>query len=433
MGFLDHRDTHDHREGEHPDKFSAEPPRRVYARVDRCDTRDDGGSRILYDSIDADWFDEVGERIRWLGDAEIGPEVGEQISVVEEERAPGELAKDFEGTWAELVFDRGGPEVQHYLNLFGAPLIRTLSDIRVVDSGTEHALTAKTGLQHLGDADPAEIECALAAEAFPDAAAVYDVGQGSSNALLLGGIPLVYFDLGGGALRDTRTFPQAFTSFCDTGTPPIVLSHWDWDHWSSARRDPRLIDHTWIVPRHDDEIGAVHTKFLGELHAQRSVLVWPRDLPSIRVKGMTVSQCTGKPRNHNDSGLALIAEANPGQEGTRMLFPGDASYRFVPGAEKKFTSVVAPHHGGRTRGGQIPASDGSKPGRLVFSYGAGNSFWHPLADVGREHAATWKKRLHTAARDARGLGHVHLYWNESDPAATPPCGEFGCSLSCHQR
>ena len=32
---------------------------------------------------------------------------------------------------------------------------------------TEHALTGKTGLQHLRDADPAEIECALAAEAPP--------------------------------------------------------------------------------------------------------------------------------------------------------------------------------------------------------------------------------------------------------------------------
>lgn len=433
MGFLDFDKHHDRRDRERPHDFAGGLPGRVYARVDRTEAREDGGARVLYESIDADWFDEVGEGIRWLGDGEIAAEVDERISVLEEERSRGELDEGLEGTWAEFAFGSDGREIEQYMNLFAAPLTRNVDHTRTLDAATERVLVDKVGLQHLPDGDPAEIERLLALAERPEAAAVYDVGQGSSNALLRGGFPRLYFDLGGGALRDTRTFPQAFTRFCATEGPPILLSHWDWDHWSSARRDPRMLERVWIVPRHDDQIGAVHTRFLGELHARGSVIVWPRDLPSISVDGLTVWQCTGRAKDHNDSGLALIAEADPSHEGSRMLFPGDASYRFVPEADGEFTSVVIPHHGGRTRKGDIPASDGSDPGRLVFSYGAGNSFWHPFADVGREHAKIWKKRLHTAARGPRGLGHVHLYWNETDPAASPPCFESECSLGCGQR
>jgi hypothetical protein len=119
---------------------------------------------------------------------------------------------------------------------------------------------------------------------------------------------------------------------------------------------------------------------------------------------------------------------------SRMLFPGDAAYDNVPSAHGDFTSIAIPHHGGRTPTTQIPASDGRSPGRLVLSYGAGNAYWHPFPDVGRAHRkAGWKTRLHTALRDERGLGHVHLHWSDNDPLAVPPCGAISCDLGCHQR
>ena len=138
-----------------------------------------------------------------------------------------------------------------------------------------------------------------------------------------------------------------------------------------------------------------------------------------------------RPEQH---GLALVFEGSADGQDARMLFPGDAAYDNVSSAGGNFTSIAIPHHGGRTPTTQIPAPDGARSGRLVLSYGAGNTYWHPFPDVGHDHRkAGWKQRVHTARRDEHGLGHVHLYWSNNDPPATPPCGGKGCGLSCHQR
>ena len=316
---------HPGREGDYVDL--GPPPERVYARLDRFDADALGGGRAAYDCVDADWFDAAAPEVGWLGEAAVGEELGERISIV----------------------------------------------------------------------------------------------------------PTLYFDVGGGTTANARTYPATMRRFCVSADPPVVLSHWDWDHWSSALRDRRLLDRRWIVPRHDGQLGAVHTRLLGELHQRGRLLVWPRGLPSAAGDGILVEQCAGSPSDRNNSGLALVIAGRTNDEGARMLFPGDAAYGHVPSAGGELTSLAVPHHGGRTPSSQVPRPDGARPGRAVFSYGAGNCYWHPLADVGREHQRDWKRRLHTAARDRRGLGHVHLYWNEADPDAEPPCGGAACDLGCHLR
>lgn len=409
-----------------------EPPRRAYARLDRFDPDGIGGGRLAYDCIDADWFDEVGREIQWLGDPEIA-EVGERISIVEEQQDV-EQAAELEGAWFELEFDTGEREAEQYFNLFAEPLLRSMSASEAHPEKAK-ALSAKTGFsEEIRDATESDIESLLESAAAPDAAAVYDVGQGSSNAVLSAGLPVLYFDVGGGATANTKTFPASLRHFCVTQDPPVVLSHWDWDHWSSAYRDRRLLDCSWLVPRHNGQLGVVHTRLLGELYRRGRLFVWPANLPSISDRGIVVEQCTGSPGDRNNSGLALVLEREVGDQDARMLFPGDASYGNVPSAGGDFTSIAIPHHGGRTPSSQIPASDGTSTGRLVLSYGAGNTYWHPFPDVGRDHhQAGWKRRLHTALRDERGLGHVHLYWSTSDPPAAPPCGAKSCDLGCHQR
>jgi hypothetical protein len=439
MDFFTHIESEHHKERptHHNDRMDeprplAEPPRRAYARLDRFDPDGAGGGRVAYDCIDADWFDEVGREVRWLGDPSVA-EIGERISIVEEEQ-DSEWAGELEGVWFELDFETGDSEVEQYLNLFAEPLLRSMS-AREAPPGKTDELTAKTGFsEEIRDASEGDIALLLGSLPTPGPAAVYDVGQGSSNAVLRDGIPVLYFDVGGGATSNTKTYPVPLRRFCVTEDPPVVLSHWDWDHWSSAYRDRRLLDLRWIVPRQSGRMGAVHTRLLGDLHSRGRLLVWPGHLTSISVRGLVLEQCTGSPGDRNNSGLALVLEGKVDGKDARMLFPGDAGYDNVRSAGGDFTSIVIPHHGGRTPTTQILMSDGLGVGRLVLSYGGGNAYWHPFPDVGRDHRrAGWKRRLHTALRDEQGLGHVHLYWDEADPAAAPPCHGQHCDLSCHQR
>jgi hypothetical protein len=438
VGFLTYPDSG----GEGYERVEAGPlPDRVYARVDRFEPADLEGKAgsLLLDCVDADWFDEVGREVRWLADPDLADEVDRRISVIELEiHRDGRFYSPWRrrvGSWVELRLGSGGDDVLHYPNLFLPPVSRALSTLSHLPGALENDLRAKTGLRLLRDADPEALTQAIDDAGRVDAAAVYDVGQGGCSALLRDGLPRLYFDFGGAALSSTKTFPEALTRFCFSRSPPVVLSHWDWDHWSSARRDPRALERTWIVPRHDNQLGPVNTRFLGDLLAKGRVLVWPAGLPSARVGQVTISACTGPAGRHNDSGLAMTVAAPEGRGDGRMLFPGDAGYRFVPGSKAAFTSVVVPHHGGVADSSWVAGSDGAEAGRLVYSYGAGNFYRHPFSDVERAHKAAWpwRRTRHTALRGPEGLGHVHLYWDPGDAAATPRCNGRHCDLGCRQR
>jgi beta-lactamase superfamily II metal-dependent hydrolase len=413
-------------------------PARVYARVDRHEPTDanEGPRTLLLDSIDADWFDELSNEISWLG--EVFEDADYRVSVVELKLGePGSGVPDLrveEGDWLELFFSDVGFEVLHYLNLFADPIVRMVNHCDRPSSGTTARLDQVTDLGSLPDADEAEIRSVLRrATTATSGAAVYDVGQGNCTALLSPrGFPALYFDFGGAVMGNKRTFPVALQRFCVSVAPPVVLSHWDHDHWSSAERDTRAQELTWVVPRHDNRLPPTHTVFLGKLQSRGRVLIWPSGLDSITEGTVTLERCRGPEWSHNDSGLAMVVETPAG----RRLFPGDCRYDHVPSAQGMLTSVVVPHHGGRTESSFVPSSDGQPSGRLVYSYGVSNIWWHPFTDVEYGHDdAGWRRKVvrHTGLRNDRGLGHVHLYWSDADADATPPCRGLNCNLTCHQR
>lgn len=410
-----------------------EPPRRVYARVDRREPPDGEFERdrvLLLDSLDADWFDEMRQRISWLGDPNIVDEADRRISVVEVPTGGGPPdIRSPEGAWMVLTFlEQGAIEVLHYLNLFAAPLTRTVTGWFPAPQEVQDELDQVTGLGDLPDASEAEIRQLLRGSAA-DAAAVYDVGHGNCAALLDGDIPSLYFDFGGGVLGNRKTFPPQLGHFCFSGDPLIVLSHWDYDHWSSAKRDIRALRCTWLVPRQNGVLGPTHATFLGDVHRHGRVVVWSGHPSSIAEGGLVMERCTGPRSSRNDSGIALVVEARSG----RMLFPGDCGYDHVPSARQTFTSVVVPHHGGRAKSSFVVPSDGRPSGRLVYSYGRGNSYGHPFPQIEQLHSAAWRDDRRTEHRDSSGLGHVQLYWDPSDRDATPRCGGRQCDLTCHQR
>jgi hypothetical protein len=430
-----------------------QPPRRVYARLDHFapeetdDSAPEEGGVAMLDSVNADWFDEArrdGERK--LADTNTAEEAEWRVSVLEVPRRDLEeqVGRVSRGDWLALELGAAGdPLVLNYLNLFAAPVARRLESAARVEPDLDRQLADKTSMDDLADADASDLDAVLAGLPEPDAVAVYDVGQGGCNAALAAGFVRLYFDIGGGVNANRETFPQALQGFCFSQAPPVVLSHWDWDHWSSANRDPRAQAQTWIVPRQGAAkgLGPVHRTFLARLLQRGRVLVWPQGLPSLRVGAYELLACTGRTRN--DGGLALALRRTVDGTARRMLLPGDCRYDHVPtAADGQLTSLVAAHHGGRTKSTLIPQPDGCTEGRLVYSYGRYNQDRHPFDSVRNDHTtAHWYPALETAARSparttpggGKTLGHVHLYWDTAAPDAHPACGGSACDLTCHQR
>lgn len=253
-------------------------------------------------------------------------------------------------------------------------------------------------------------------------------------ALLSHGVPALYFDLGGSAIGNWRSFPESLRQFCMTAQPPVVLSHWDWDHWSSALRDLRALEHPWILPIQDGagDLGAVHARFLAMLKASGTDICWwhygTLATASPRT-GVTLFQAQGPRKSRNESGLALSIMQN----GREVLLPGDASLEYVCPSASSFDYLMVPHHGGRSSLRTIPSPNDRQRSHLVYSYGIGNSYLHPLPRTVRTLRRSWKKNAHTALRDSSGLGHVGIdLVAGNQQSKLPPCGNCMCQLGIRQ-
>lgn len=404
---------------------------RLLARVDQTHN-----GRILLEAVDADWIEDV---LRRGGGPDFWREVGPDapVSVLELcfaswrwlRRNPirNAYSRHINRRWMEIIVSDSGESVNQFTNLHVGP-----REIRVDAIMTAEAATA-SALNRLLDLSPyyvsqQDIEQALPRDVI-DWIAVYDVGQGSAHALLNArGFPSAYVDLGGGVLGHHTTFPAAFTHLCLTDQPPVIMSHWDWDHWSSGGRFPLAQQLRWIVP--DQKIGIVHGVFASLVLANGTLMVWPKGLPKVSMGQVTIEKCIGAHRN--DSGLAVLVDGPNGEP--PILLPGDARYTAVPSGLTTLQSVVAPHHGAEMRSGAMPRSSGLPTARVAYSYGDPNQWDHPkLLTKQRHHAAGWAHGvggqagvdLHTVQRVA-GLGHIGLSWRGGTPPS-PPCGVGGCS------
>lgn len=282
--------------------------------------------------------------------------------------------------------------------------------------------------------EPTAIEEILAEIGRVDAVAVYDVGQGAATALLSDGLPNLYFDLGGSAIGNWRSFPEPLRRFCTTADPPVVLSHWDWDHWSSALRDDQLLNQRWVLPIQDraGDLGAVHARFLAMLKARSTAIYWwGYATPPItsQPSGVTVSRARGTARSRNESGLALSVARN----GRTVLLPADASLSSVWSGASSIDYLMVPHHGGRTALSKIPTPNNRSKDYLVYSYGVANMYQHPLPRTVRTFRRSWTRNAHTALRDSTGLGHVGIdLTGQSQSLPQPRCMARCCQLGICQ-
>jgi hypothetical protein len=340
---------------------------------------------------------------------------------------------EFTGSWWELELGKDGekgPFVEHYASLDHAPLKRTLKDRRVAGHAKTDELDKLTELSVVPQLEQRDLERLLDEATRSMGIAVYDVGQGNCNALYGSTpAPLLFFDFGGGVLANRDTYPEEIT-FCYGHRPPVVLSHWDWDHWASGMRHEEAQHLTWIVPR--QRIGANHARFAANILQHGRLLLWPDHLLSFRKGPLSIYKCTGQGRNH--SGLAMFLQDHRERSHDRAigsLLPGDADYSAIPDAyQLGLVGLVATHHGGRMHDKSAPQPRALVGHSLAFSYGEGNRFDHPYNETVRAYRRVgWEVLGKTAAGRGYPRGHLRI---GPDPAAPLPCHGEQCTLALNK-
>jgi hypothetical protein len=437
-----------------------ELPDFLYGVLDQTEILDDGSIVLMFGTVAGDWLQaqlasnatvplDPAARTAfyfsmplYLLEVRYGPidvmQIGGLAPSVE--RALSEL----EGIWVKIALADGGRPAALFDNLFGPA-----NDVGVV-SIEQAASDAGQFLNSLDPLDPAtgvpdatvqELERALLPSSAFDEIAIYDVGQGASNGLVSNREVVCYFDFGGGVASNAHTFPLALTSFCQCKRPPIILSHWDHDHWSSEGRDLRVHTQTWIVPRqtsNSTKRAPHHSSLIAAIQAAGgTILVWPNRLTTKRIGQLEISLCKGTSKN--TSGLALQVHPPFGVPALPVLMTGDAGYndlRVVP-KSGQHDAILCPHHGGRSNSPKIPKPPSGSYQRLIYSYGRSNTYKHPLfTTFDPHHRANWFDNRtgvstptlpphivrNTEDRTSKGLGHVGFDWTTSGSTSTLACG-----------
>lgn len=370
------------------------------------------------------------------------------------EEIGGEFER-LEHKWLILEVTGGGGAIRAllYANLFGEAREIRLASVREAGASVADDLDDLDPLASEPDASESDIESALTRTKSSgiDGIAFYDVGQGTAQGLLNQGQVLAYVDFGGGAGSHSGTFPSSLSAFCFTADPPIVLSHWDEDHWSSGGRDTRSYSQTWIAPRPTAgmKLGFHHRAHASAVLAAGTLLLWPAGLAVLYNGQLTILKCTGSSRNA--SGLAL--EVSPPGSGKPVLLPADAGYADLPSPyaatagglsppPDPYDAIACPHHGGYSRSPIIPGCPASTYARLAYSYGVPNQYSHPLSNTWTAHdAAGWADKraggtgpylvLNTENRGS-GPGHIGFAWGSGNPLPHLPCRGTQCQLQTAQ-
>lgn len=249
--------------------------------------------------------------------------------------------------------------------------------------------------------------------------AVFNVGQGSCSAILSNQLPILYFDFGGGCNSNAATYPNSFIP-CTTNSPPVVLSHWDMDHWISGHKHRNALSLDWITPR--QAIGPTHLAFAQKLSSSNKLHIWPQNLPILTTSlGTFYKLPKGTGRNH--TGIVFVAEVFQNNR-KYILCPGDACYSRI-NASLFIDVLVATHHGGYMRG-NTPPHPNLTPGTIIYSYGQNNSYGHPHHQTMTDcRTAGWSQEIHTMG------GHLTIPTMNNLPQS-PPCGAGSCSLTISQ-
>lgn len=418
------------------------PPRPVYAKIDQVeDSVNPELATVMLDCVDSGHIDssEFSEPLHSLEDnfvddwlSIISIELGRMKELGVEEVSSSRWYK------IELEAPEYGPYAEQFFNLFQDPTPRGVISITEVSDAVKKKLDWLAGWNGIEASSPERIAKALYIGDTVDAVGIYDVGQGACAALIRNELPALYLDFGGSALGNWRSFPSPLKRFCFSAKPPIVLSHWDWDHWSSALRDNESLSQTWILPVQSaaGPLGGVHARFIAQLNAHGGTLLWwssTLDEVLVGTTGFSVTRAGGPPSNRNESGLAIKGGTLPGPDAIEVLLPADASLRYLDVADKSIHRLMVPHHGGHSDWATEPKPYKKTTSAIIYSYGVASTYLHPLDPTVHILRRNWKKNFHTALRDESGLGHVGISLNQrARRTNSTPCGGYACQLCIRQ-
>lgn len=461
-----------------------EPPARAFARFDQSepiDLTEAEEALVAFEAVDAQWlldwwgFDggqESGKlRDRWAaywqqidGRRRLPaddlfsdmPIYRFEMTVRRGEQIFHEVEKYQEDPrW--MLFTRS-PDAQQKIDVYGglftAPIAAPYK-VEYAPGKYERALNIVFDMDTWPDAGSKDIHDALQPSASADYLAMYDIGQGSANALLdTGRLPRLYFDLGCGVYRNAHTAPTPLR-YCWSQQPAIVLSHWDADHWAGANKDQAALRHTWLAPR--QSIGPVHAGFANRiLQSGGRIMIWgPGSGQSVALhagqRSVELSRCLGSGRN--GSGIAMYVDDS--HTDRSWLLTGDAGYHEISMALRlNLAAVVVPHHGAMMHPHSQPPLPNAGYRRLLYSFGPDNkhgatNVQHPTANAVALHAAagwrhgTWPTHpppgitqangdvLATAKHPGQHLGGAIVGWAVAPNPSATACGAvFGAPQNC---
>ena len=348
-------------------------PRRSYGKLDQTEPLDPGhASQAVFciDVIDADWpqfgrggqFD-VNDPLRlqaFFSDywkllfagrvPPLDPYDDAPIYRIEITSEPGdpwfkELLTVGEDEWITIELDDAGFfEIDVYGALLAAPVFAHL--MRIHRNIPESAsLNAAFSPASWPDATKAELSAPIANLPALDYLIGLDVGQGTAVGLADANQDIqLYFDLGGGVYRNAKTRPTPLR-FCWRCDAPIVLSHWDSDHWAGGITDKAAQSRTWIAPR--QSMTTKHIAFANNvLRSGGKLRIWGASPASISVSlGLTqtleLRRCTGPASSRNGSGIVAVVENG----GDQWLLTGDAGYHEIGALPQSLTASRCRHGG----------------------------------------------------------------------------------------
>lgn len=399
----------------------------------------------------------------WTG---LGPVDGEEV---------------LEGLWFHISIAEPaqfGVTADVYANAFSPPL-QTVLSFQPVRGEMEDALADLVSL----DDDFDEIDevdlASLISRGSADSLAVYHVGQGNSNGLLGHSAicgdspPSIYYDLGCGVYGNHGTTPTPL-EFCQNLDPPVLLSHWDSDHWMGvyaymlANGTYPFLSADWVAPL--QKVTTHHKAFALDVVLFGTIRIYKP--PFVGFVGTavlaspaktTIEFTVGTGGGRNQSGIVLAIERDMTNEGkgiNRWLLTGDSDYRYFTAlTTTDLVGVVVPHHGA-SRPVKNPVVPPPKAGsaahqsprpyrRLVYSFGSGNTFshgvTHPVDATVDEHytehweCAPWVMGSNpgsglpgldtraTSQNSVTGGAGVLVGW-DSPPTMGSPCST--CSTRC---
>ncbi|QJD90143.1 hypothetical protein HH213_08560 [Duganella dendranthematis] len=296
-----------------------------------------------------------------------------------------------------------------YPNLFSPALafsVRTAKKIKGKVATTLGAVFSMTSWPAANIADVVNV----LSKADATVLAVHDIGQG--NACGFRGAsdkPVnLWIDIGCGVNRNASTVPSGLV-LCYSKSAPILLTHWDKDHWAGARKgapaaQPNIfLNRTWIVPR--QEVGPQHVKFAERIISENGTIfivdnsnIGTSNLLSIPIQGsrtIEISLGTGANSDDRNNHQCIVIRVLDEMPDRKWLLPGDISYSNMPSKwyEDRYVAIVASHHGADVGSKNVPAPYGTKDDYavLAFTFGPGNvhgstSVSHPTHEMTKRYA-----------------------------------------------